>query len=883
MATRQQKRDEFARSLGYKNYTDYRNAKAREMGYSGYSEQRRARRTGTGLKGADAALTRQASAAGAAPPLSASPRLNPRVESDRLKAEFRRVQMGLEAAQDAMVQNRTFRRGLTTGLEKELAKLEKNTDDWLKNEITRIYTAGLRRGSGDPNAGMDKEDLAWLDEFRGDDARSLTYLFDDTRDEGKRFMKRMSGIKDKNTRQYVAKKEDIKPAMTSTGARRRLDDYGGQILDSLSSRAYSMGILRGGERTGVKAYRVSDGKGCGWTEHRDPRTADGMIVSVEDAIAHPIAHPHCQRTFDPIFNGPGSGKPKRIAQGVAAAVGVGAATAAGALAVKKGAELLAKHGDLLAGANPFVQFFDHAVARVIGAQRMYFPSVVDLATGRPKVFTVQDVADQVAHDLDEFAAGREVSSMTRQLFGVTEVAERKVVGDAFLNWQDYYNYRFQNSAAGSFSSLLDLAEVLTDTGAEFADFFPDLEGRFARFSLPRVGKPGKKYAAARFQLVDPNKLIRIRSTARMTENGIKGVTGLNLNPNGLIRAGFFHDTETGLIIPRFRLVPKGPIRVSTRINRSGGRLVRGANGEMTRVGKGRVTSATTELRVITKRIPAMNDIRFSMNLNLRALGIDSMSDLRNLTAADFRRMRMDDMKFVSVATDMRLKGFNLADFSKVFRVSRESITELIDNSAFMADFARTIGPENITEAADLSRFLADTTRTMGIREAEKIWHMTTADLKFRYVRLNRLLTRKKEFRPDLRLYPRYEIDSEGIRRFIEGPQDELTIANFDPQQYTWAEWLMTRDPREIIRTTGLPIGTIVRWRANMGDSITRSLKLLSRYIGENPSDDVVRRWWTTSPLKEEGDMPTVRVLGECRGCGAMRGRPHSIYCPFAER
>ena len=51
----------------------------------------------------------------------------------------------------------------------------------------------------------------------------------------------------------------------------------------------------------VQQVEVSDGQGCGWTEHDDPDLADGSIRDMDDAQEYPIAHPNCVRVFLPVF------------------------------------------------------------------------------------------------------------------------------------------------------------------------------------------------------------------------------------------------------------------------------------------------------------------------------------------------------------------------------------------------------------------------------------------------------------------------------------------------------------------------------------------------------------------------------------------------------
>ncbi|MCX4571516.1 hypothetical protein OOK48_34930 [Streptomyces viridodiastaticus] len=50
---------------------------------------------------------------------------------------------------------------------------------------------------------------------------------------------------------------------------------------------------------GTEWLEVRDGSGCGWRDHRDEDKADRTLRTVQDALAHPVAHAHCQRQFLP--------------------------------------------------------------------------------------------------------------------------------------------------------------------------------------------------------------------------------------------------------------------------------------------------------------------------------------------------------------------------------------------------------------------------------------------------------------------------------------------------------------------------------------------------------------------------------------------------------
>lgn len=50
---------------------------------------------------------------------------------------------------------------------------------------------------------------------------------------------------------------------------------------------------------GLTHVRIYDGSDCGWTSHDDPDKANGTIRTIDDARAHPLAHPNCVRASAP--------------------------------------------------------------------------------------------------------------------------------------------------------------------------------------------------------------------------------------------------------------------------------------------------------------------------------------------------------------------------------------------------------------------------------------------------------------------------------------------------------------------------------------------------------------------------------------------------------
>ena len=53
------------------------------------------------------------------------------------------------------------------------------------------------------------------------------------------------------------------------------------------------------DELGTEFVEIRDGADCGWLNHQDPDRANRTVRTVQDALAHPSAHPHCQRELLP--------------------------------------------------------------------------------------------------------------------------------------------------------------------------------------------------------------------------------------------------------------------------------------------------------------------------------------------------------------------------------------------------------------------------------------------------------------------------------------------------------------------------------------------------------------------------------------------------------
>jgi len=85
----------------------------------------------------------------------------------------------------------------------------------------------------------------------------------------------------------------------ANGNRVGLSTYTDMVTRTRTAEAYQAGGFNQGERLGIEWWEVFDGDSCGWEFHDDTQTANGMIVTLDDAQAYPISHPNCQRSTSP--------------------------------------------------------------------------------------------------------------------------------------------------------------------------------------------------------------------------------------------------------------------------------------------------------------------------------------------------------------------------------------------------------------------------------------------------------------------------------------------------------------------------------------------------------------------------------------------------------
>lgn len=97
----------------------------------------------------------------------------------------------------------------------------------------------------------------------------------------------------------LLEKHQIHAVTYADGKRVGLAQYSEMVLRTKTAEAYQTGGLDQGEALGWEWWEIMDGPGCGLTSHDDLQKANGMIVDLETARAHPLAHPQCRRSSTP--------------------------------------------------------------------------------------------------------------------------------------------------------------------------------------------------------------------------------------------------------------------------------------------------------------------------------------------------------------------------------------------------------------------------------------------------------------------------------------------------------------------------------------------------------------------------------------------------------
>jgi hypothetical protein len=686
--TTKERRDAFARSKGYTSYYAYRNAQAKSLGYKSYTEMRRARSTGEGLTPRDPKFREDPERTSL---LLSYPRRREAAEraeaaARRLRNDYRKATRNFD--ESALALAGADPRRLSTdriktaalSVKDSLEELTRETQSFLDKDFPDMYLAGAR--SIDPKYKLNASDRPYISQrqtstfnkLRGANTGALRYAAPKLGQLAQ--MHEVDALRTFYNRRGISAVTYDFPGGENKGhaaANRQLDDYADMLIRTEGSRAYNVAALKVGGDKGINHWEVIDGPDCGWTEHNDSDKANGKIVTLEQAQSRPLAHPNCQRYFvprpdlDKVPKGLGvrvlSAAGRRIKESAvdtlresatnlaAHVIADQAVRQAAADVIKSSSARFIEYGIRI---NQLARLYNHA----IDVRKTALGNVADINRRTPPKVKPSQVMADVSSWADDFMDGRELPDHVSEILGVRKRAPRKVVGEAFGRFS-----RFQTATQNSLDIDTGAVKqaILEEAASRFYGWLGPItsQSKFVRYTFPNIGggSGGPPFYRPRRVIYDLGKLGRVTRTS-IKDRGI--INHVSVNPNGLLRAGFSKDPETGFVTPTFRFIPPGPIHIFTRVNR-------GLRGD--------ITSLSTEVRAVTKA-PIVEALSSHFNLNLRRLGISTVDDIRKLTLDDLKKFERADLKGVSIAAHARLTGFNIFEIQHAFRLPWEDVEKL---------------------------------------------------------------------------------------------------------------------------------------------------------------------------------------------------------------
>ena len=500
--------------------------------------------------------------------------------------------------------------------------------------------------------------------------------------------------------------------------------------ETFIARVYNAGFLAAAQhKVGQKFVLVRDGAGCGWEEHNDPYKADGITVTIEEAAAHPLAHPHCVREFflvppedkDAEARAQESLKQLKAARKAARALtntqkALRTAEAVSTVASILGISSIDISGVMWTGKVSGSTYFegtigDWVVNKVIDRAMIAMQELQAMQQRLISILSINSEMRAMSVRLKEAAMELRKTYQMSQLdaenfiaselsaaqgvwektgSNVTSIATKKVlipvdaareqvvrvVGQDWETWNRYSRLRaFASVSEGGIDTLAKLMEDQNVLTQWMWDRVAPYGGKRFRLSLPKMNvreggsgaRATHRYAKATFSPVD---FVRLHTSVRPERGGsLRTVQNIRLNPNGLLRFGFVKD-ERGIITPNFSVVPKGPLRIYSRINRVPTTSAKTINGVTTMVENkltaGRVNSITTEVKLLVRQTDFVDGISAKFRVDLRRLGIYKPSDIKDISYHKLRFMMADEdwFKYVNTTVNLRLRGYNFFDIQK---------------------------------------------------------------------------------------------------------------------------------------------------------------------------------------------------------------------------
>lgn len=737
-----------------------RNARAQEMGYRSYAQRRLARKTGVGLQGEDLAAKRKATGLSKTTKAQQRPKKEPAPKKPSRLFNYEKNKAATEKElQGPMAQgplghllrsfgaaqadingiiNRLAGRSVTQGLGDPTANtgpahegyLEiqnilkgnmENALEFIKNGLPGYFKAGLLAGAGAGGRALITRDRS--DKIRGTQQQALGNMKRGLFGTDRTSRQTIQELRDAQTRKAAAgiiNRNGARAVVYKDGRRMQYGDWASASMHALAARTYNEAFLDAAMENGATKFEIHDGDGCGLAEHDDPLKADGLIVDADTAQEYVIAHPHCVRTFD-VYNGPkdplGKHEIGSLVERVLTAalhlgedivIGSAIATATETLRTfvqQQGLDVTARQL-VPAVTEPFMQEIEGRLNKVT------FPDIIDINTGKPKIFTQAQLLEDMMSYSETFAEGNTSAIpqyMIHVLTGTDDASPVEINKrmDKLMSMMDR-GIRSQLNIPGDFYGSVKaqgLKATLFDTWAQYSQ---------SPNSYVRLGFPGiTSYPGQRPGVRLNGSLLR-KVTGNITRTLHEQRGNIAISPNAMIRAGIHADSLRGgffnSISPSLRIKVWGPIRVQSTLNRATREQFNPATHQ--RVGRaGSILSISTKLSMVSPRhllndiLPGTSDNTIissmlshlgfdfgaTMRTDLRRLGLQRLRDVKDLKWADIQhlvRARAGDRdpltgytlgqsfnRLIDITGRIHLNGGHFFDFVNTARLKFENLDD----------------------------------------------------------------------------------------------------------------------------------------------------------------------------------------------------------------
>lgn len=202
---------------------------------------------------------------------------------------------------------------LRVTVERELNRLDVPTRGWLRTRLPQVYAAGAESTL----SVLGEQAMTWTSLHTSAVQRLATATFDDllratefVRADTKRFIREaakaaservlttgQTALQGARDFRRAMEGREITSVIYRNGARHGLADYAQMTIRSETAIAYNEGTVNTAVERGFQTFEIFDGPGCGLEAHGVGPEANGMIVNADTAMAWPIAHRNCQRSY----------------------------------------------------------------------------------------------------------------------------------------------------------------------------------------------------------------------------------------------------------------------------------------------------------------------------------------------------------------------------------------------------------------------------------------------------------------------------------------------------------------------------------------------------------------------------------------------------------